>query len=94
MKKYEMVFIIKPLEEEATEAVIAKFENIIKNNGGEIDKMTRWGKKRLAYLVKDFAEGYYCLVNFTGIPETVSELDRVMKITDDILRHMIVREDE
>lgn len=94
MKKYELVFIIKPMEEEATEAVIAKFENIIKNNGGEIEKITRWGKKRLAYLVNDFTEGYYCLVNFTGKPETVSELDRVMKITDDILRHMVVREDE
>ncbi len=94
MKKYELVFIIKPMEEDATEAVIAKFENMIKNNGGEIEKITRWGKKRLAYLVKDFAEGYYCLVNFNGIPATVAELDRVMKITDDILRHMIVREDE
>ena len=94
MKKYELVFIIKPMEEEATQAVIAKFETLVTNNGGAIEKIDRWGKRRLAYLVKDFTEGYYCIFHFTGKPETVAELTRVMKITDDILRHMIVKKDE
>lgn len=94
MRKYELVFIIKPMEDEATQAVIAKFEAMVANNGGTIEKIDRWGKRRLAYLVKDFTEGYYCIFHFTGKPETVAELDRVMKITDDILRHMIVKEDE
>ena len=94
MRKYELVFIIKPMEEEATQAVITKFETMVANNGGTMDKIDRWGKRRLAYLVKDFTEGYYCIFHFTGKPETVAELNRVMKITDDILRHMIVKEDE
>jgi len=94
LKKYELVFIIKPMEEEATQAVVTKFETLVANNGGTMDKIDRWGKRRLAYLVKDFTEGYYCIFHFTGKPETVAELNRVMKITDDILRHMIVKEDE
>ena len=94
MRKYELVFIIKPMEEEATQAVVAKFEAMVANNGGTVDKIDRWGKRRLAYLVKDFTEGYYCIFQFTGTPATVAELTRVMKITDDILRHMIVKKDE
>lgn len=94
MRKYEVMFIVKPAEEEATNAVIAKFENLVKNNGGNIEKIDRWGKRRLAYEIKDFAEGYYCIFYVTGEPALVAELDRVMKITDEILKHMIIKEDE
>ncbi|HWR10011.1 MULTISPECIES: 30S ribosomal protein S6 [Sporomusa] len=91
MRKYEVVIIVKPNDEEVTNATIAKFENIIKNTGGTIDKVDRWGKKRLAYEVKDFMEGYYTLINFTAEPATVFELERVLKITDEILKHMVIR---
>ncbi|MBP2642372.1 MAG: rpsF [Firmicutes bacterium] len=94
MSKYEVMFIVKPAEEEAVEAVATKFENLIKNNGGNIDKIDRWGKKRLAYELKDFAEGVYYIFYFTAEPSVVKELDRVMKITDDILRHMVIKQDE
>lgn len=94
MNKYEVMFIVKPAEEEAVEAVAAKFENLIKNNGGNIDKIDRWGKRRLAFELKDFTEGYYYVFYFTAEPAVVSELDRVMKITDDILRHMVIKQDE
>lgn len=94
MRKYEIMFIVKPAEEEATNAVITKFENLINNNGGSVEKIDRWGKKRLAYEVKDFIEGYYVLVYFTGEPKTVFELERVMKITDEILKHMVIKQDE
>lgn len=94
MRKYEIMFIVKPLDEEGTNAVITKFENLINNNGGQVDKIDRWGKKRLAYLVNDFAEGFYVLVNFTSVPATILELDRIMKITEDILKFMIIRIDE
>ena len=94
MKKYEVIFIIKPAEEEAINTVIAKFENLIKNNGGEVEKIDRWGKKRLAYEIKDFVDGYYCIFNFTAEPSVVAELDRVMKITDEILKHMVVKEEK
>lgn len=94
MRKYEVMYIVKPLEEEATNAVIEKFENLIKNNGGNVEKTDRWGKKRLAYELNDFVEGYYVVVNFTAEPSVVAELDRVMKITDEILKHMVIKEDE
>ncbi|SMC91865.1 30S ribosomal protein S6 [Sporomusa malonica] len=93
MRKYEVVIIIKPSDEEVTNATIAKFENIIKNTGGTIDKVDRWGKKRLAYEVKDFMEGYYTLINFTAEPATVFELERVLKITDEVLKHMVIKLD-
>ena len=95
MNKYELVFVISTvLDEEATEAIIAKFEGIIKNNGGEIEKNDRWGKRRLAYEIKNQSEGYYCLVTFSSQPKVVDELDRVLKITEEVLRHMIVRLDD
>ncbi|MBU2700646.1 small subunit ribosomal protein S6 [Sporomusaceae bacterium BoRhaA] len=94
MRKYEVVFIFKVLEEEATNTVVTKFENLIKNNGGEIEKIDRWGKKRLAYEIKDMTDGYYVLVHFNAEPATVKELDRVAKITEEVLKHMIVKVDE
>ena len=57
MRKYEVIFIVKPLEEEQTNAVIEKFKKLITDNGGTIDNEDRWGKKRLAYEIKDCAEG-------------------------------------
>jgi small subunit ribosomal protein S6 len=93
VRDYEVVFIVKPLEEEQTEAAIAKFENLITTNGGTVNKIDRWGKRRLAYEIKDLWEGFYCLILFSGEAALVAELDRVLKITDDILRHMIIRVD-
>lgn len=94
MRKYEVIFIVKPLEEEPTNAVIEKFEKLITDNGGSIDKVDRWGKKRLAYEIKDSLDGYYCLFYITAAPAVINEVDRVMKITDEILKHMIVKEEE
>ncbi|MBR3622816.1 MAG: 30S ribosomal protein S6 [Selenomonadaceae bacterium] len=94
MRQYEVIFIVKPMEEEATNAVVAKFQKLIANNGGTIDKEDRWGRKRLAYEIKEETEGYYVLFYVTAEPACVNECDRVMKITDEILKHMIVRADE
>jgi len=94
MNKYEVMFIVKPAEDEAIEAVVAKFENLIASNGGAIDKIDRWGKRRLAYEIKDLNEGIYFVVYFTAQPGVVTELERVMKITDEILRHMVVKQEE
>lgn len=90
MRSYELVYIIKPGEEEVVDATVTKFENLIKNNGGVIEKLDRWGKKRLAYEIKDFTEGYYVLVNFNAEPKTVQEIERVMKITDEVIRHLLI----
>ena len=94
MRKYEVVFIVKPLEEEAVNAVIDKFSKLITDNGGTIDKEDRWGKKRLAYEIKDNTEGFYDLFYVTAEPACMKECDRVMKITDELLKHMIVKSDE
>lgn len=94
MRKYEVIFIVKPMEEDATNAVIDKFTKLIAANGGTIDKEDRWGKKRLAYEIKDCTEGFYELLYVTCKPECVAEVDRVMKITDEVLKHMIVKSEE
>jgi len=94
MNKYEVMYIVKPAEDEAVEAVAAKFESLITSNGGTIDKVDRWGKRRLAYEIKDFNEGVYFVVYFTAPASVVAELERVMKITDEILRHMVVKQED
>jgi len=95
VRKYEVIFIVKPLEEEeATNAVIEKFSKLIVDNGGTIDKEDRWGKKRLAYEIKDCTDGYYCLLYITCEPACVAEVDRVMKLNDSLLKHMIVKSEE
>ena len=94
MRKYEVVFIIKPLEEEQINAVVEKFSKLITANGGTIDKEDRWGKKHLAYEIQKEVEGYYVLFYVTCEPACVDECDRVMKISDEILKHMIVRSEE
>ena len=94
MRKYEVIFIVKTMEEEATNGVIEKFSRLIQKNGGTIDKEDRWGKKRLAYEIDGETDGYYCLFYVTCEPACTAECDRFMKITDEVLKHMIVRADE
>ncbi|MCL6477926.1 MAG: 30S ribosomal protein S6 [Peptococcaceae bacterium] len=95
MRKYETVFILRPeLDEEKTTEAIDKFKALIENNGGEITSLEKWGKRRLAYEIDHTKEGFYVVSKFRSEPAAASELDRVFKISDDILRHIIVREDE
>jgi small subunit ribosomal protein S6 len=90
MRKYEVMYIIRPdIEQEAVQSTIEKFQNII-NNGGEIAKHDVMGKRRLAYEINKFRDGTYVLVNFTGSPEIVAELNRVMRISDEIIRYLVV----
>lgn len=91
MKEYEIMYVVKPVEVDAFESVINKFNTLITDNGGKVEKTDRWGKKRLAYEIQDFNEGLYVLVTFSAEPACVKELDRVMKITEEILRHMVIR---
>lgn len=91
MNKYEVMVIVKPAEEEAINATIEKIEALIARVGGTVEKVDRWGKRRLAYPVKKFTDGFYVLVNFESVPAEIKEIDRVMKINDEILRHLIVK---
>ena len=91
MRDYELMYVIKPdLEEEKTAAVVQKIDSLITSNQGELVSTDKWGKRRLAYEINDYREGIYVLVNFKGEAGTAHELDRVMKITDEILRFMIL----
>ena len=95
MRNYELMFILKPdMEEEAIQNAIDKYSAIITDGQGELVSIDKWGKRRLAYEIKDLFEGFYVLVNFKSEPAVVKELDRVMKISDDMLRFMIVNCDE
>lgn len=94
LRSYETLFVLKPdLDEEATTAAIERLTELIQKNKGAVEQINRWGKKRLAYEIEDYREGYYTLVYFQGEPETAKELDRVMRISDFLLRHTIVRRD-
>lgn len=92
MRGYELMFIIRPdLDDEATEAVIEKVRSTIENNKGEIAKVDKWGKRRLAYEVKKFREGFYVLMQFRGAAAVAQELERILKITDGVIRQLVVR---
>jgi len=93
-RKYETMFVIKPdLEQEKTAQLIDKFKGIIEDNNGEILEIDEWGKRRLAYEIEKIKEGYYVVVKFMAESSVAQELDRVFKITDDIMRHIVIRED-
>ncbi len=77
------------LGEEAIQALVEKFKTLIEQNG-TINNVDVWGKRRLAYAIEDETEGYYTLIDFTSAPEFPAELDRIYKITDGVLRSMIV----
>lgn len=95
MRNYELMFILKPdMEEEVIQQAIDKYAAIITNGQGEVVSIDKWGKRRLAYEIKDLHDGYYVLVTFKSEPAVVVELDRVMKISDDMLRFMIINKDE
>ena len=94
MRKYEVIFIVKPMEEEATNAVVEKFTKLIADNGGTVDSEDRWGKKRLAYPINDETEGVYTVISFTSEPDFPAELDRIYKITDGVMRSIIVSLDD
>ncbi|HIX12133.1 MAG TPA: 30S ribosomal protein S6 [Candidatus Anaerofilum faecale] len=94
MAKYETMLVTSAaLDEEATTALVGKFKSLIEANG-TIDAVDEWGKRRLAYPINDEAEGIYTVIKFTSNPDFPAELDRVYKITDGVLRTMIVAEAE
>jgi len=88
-EKYEVMYIINPnFSEEETAAVVEKFKALIEQHG-TLDEMELMGKRRLAYEINYLTEGYYVLVKFTSNPEFPAELDRILGITDGIIRRLI-----
>ena len=92
MNKYEVVYIIDPaVEDEARKALIAKFNDLITGNGGSVDKVEEWGKRRLAYAIDYKTEGYYVLVNFQAEADLPKELERNLQISDSVIRYQVIK---
>jgi small subunit ribosomal protein S6 len=90
---YEVVYIMDPaIGEESIAALMEKFKTLAESQG-TVTEVNDWGKRRLAYPINDLNEGHYVLMTFTASPELPKELDRVMKITDGIMRSLIVCKD-
>jgi len=95
MKAYELLYIIRPdLDEEATTALVDRLNGLVANNGGDNLTVEKWGKRRLAYEIQDYKEGQYILMNFDGEGRTSQEIERVMKISDDVIRFLTVRKED
>ena len=93
-EKYEVMYILNPnLSEEETAALVEKFKTLVEQNG-TLDEMEEMGKRKLAYEINDLTDGDYTLINFHADPTQIAELDRVLRITDAVVRHMIVRRDD
>jgi small subunit ribosomal protein S6 len=92
MRKYEVMYIIHPsVEQENVQALVDKFNGII-SSGGEVTKTDVIGKRRLAYEINKLRDGYFVLVHFNATTEVINELDRVMKISDEVIRSLITRD--
>jgi len=95
VRKYETMFVIRPdLDEEGTKAVIEKFVNLLKDQGAEIESVEEWGMRKLAYEVNKVREGYYVLIYFEAESGAVQELERIFRISADIVRSIVVNQTE
>lgn len=95
MSAYELMYLVKPeLDDDAVQQEIEKVSQLILTNGGQVKKVTPWGKRRLAYTVKDQREGHYVVAEFDLDQPRVQEVDRLLKIYDTVFRHLLIRQDE
>ncbi|MEC2075617.1 30S ribosomal protein S6 [Metabacillus fastidiosus] len=94
MKQYEIMYIIRPnIEDEAKTAVTERFNGILSDNGAEVAEAKEWGKRRLAYEINDFRDGYYMLLQVNSEAAAVQEFDRLAKISEDIIRHIVIKKE-
>lgn len=92
MKAYELLFFVAPsTDEETRAAVMRRIETTISDAKGTVDNVDNWGKRKLAYEINGLTDGGYTLVDFHADPADVAELDRILRITDTVVRHMIVK---
>ena len=94
MKKYEVMFIVDIANEEVIQAAVKLVQDTIVRIGGTVTKADEWGKRHLAYEVKHQNEGYYVVIDFEADPSQIAELDRIIKIHEEIIRHIIVKQDD
>ncbi len=91
MKAYELLFFVAPtISDETRLAVMKRIETTIAEGEGKVDNVEDWGKRKLAYEINGLTEGDYTLIDFHADPANIAELDRVLRITDAVVRHKIV----
>ena len=95
MKAYELLFFVAPtISDEDRVAVMKRIETTIAEGAGKVDNVDEWGKRKLAYEINGLTDGDYTLVNVHADPQNVAELDRVLRINDAVVRHMIVKRED
>ncbi|GLH74358.1 hypothetical protein GETHLI_28600 [Geothrix limicola] len=95
MRRYETIFIASPtLTDEQSDELVKQFEGIIAEQGGELLKTDKWGRKKLAYEVQKFSEGYYTLFEMNAGPDLIHELERRFRNNDAVIKYLSVRMDE
>ena len=94
MNRYESIFIINPdVGEENIKTIVEKFKSLFESSA-QLENIDEWGKRKLAYAIADKTEGYYVLANFSAEPEFPHELERIYKITDGIIKYMIIKKEQ
>ncbi len=86
-----MLIVIPELDEEQVESTVERFKTVIQRTGGEVGGVNNWGRRKLAYQIDHHADGFYYVMEFTVGERTLLELKRILRVSDDILRHIIVK---
>ncbi len=95
MRIYEELYILKPeATDEEVDALNGQLESVVQQTGGKIEKIDKWGQRRLAYRLKKYNDGFYVLLSFHAMPETVKEVERRLRVSDLVLKYITVRMDE
>jgi len=93
-RDYELGFILNPeVSEEQNSSILERIQQIVNNHDGQVVRINQWGRRRLAYPIQHQRDGFYVFFDMILTPETVSELDRNLKVTEEVLRHIIIRRD-
>ncbi|HET7869914.1 MAG TPA: 30S ribosomal protein S6 [Actinomycetota bacterium] len=91
LRSYEVMFIVPPEDDSVVGGVIDRITKIVSQAGGEVGKVDRWGRRRLAYEIARQSEGYYVVVAFTAEPSVIAELERSLHLADEVLRFKVVQ---
>jgi small subunit ribosomal protein S6 len=95
VRKYELTFIVRPdISDDAVNAAVEQVQNWITNEGNEVTRVDHWGRRRLAYPIRDQREGHYVKLDVSVKAESIAAIERNLKLNDAILRHLLVRLDE
>jgi len=95
VKAYELMLMLDPtLDDDARASMLEKAQGLITADGGVVDKVDEWGKRRLAFEIDKLTDGDYVVIDFHATPSAIAELDRVLHITDPVVRYMVVRRDD